>query len=137
MAGELNDLSYLVKHGASSWHGCWRPRARRRKPTAARQLEDESRGRRAVVEAGVSTPAANAGRAAHQPAHFPSSDQSRRRDAMINYRLALILDPENAHALNNLAWSLVKCSGRPLVRPGQGLALARKAVALEPNEWAS
>ena len=54
---------------------------------------------------------------------------------MINHRLALILDPENADALNNLAWSLVSVPGDPWFDPDEGLALARKAVALEPNEW--
>ncbi len=55
---------------------------------------------------------------------------------MINYRLALMLDPENAHANNNLAWALTSIPGDPWFDPARGLALARKAVALEPNEWA-
>ena len=67
---------------------------------------------------------------------FPLLDQSGRRDAMINYRLALKLDPENAHANNNLAWALISVPGDPWFDPAQGLALAQKAVALEPNEWA-
>jgi Flp pilus assembly protein TadD len=54
---------------------------------------------------------------------------------MINHRLALILDPDNASALNNLAWSLSSVPGDPWFDPTQGLPLARKAVALEPNEW--
>ena len=48
---------------------------------------------------------------------LPLFDSSRLRDVMINHRLALILDPENAAALNNLAWSLVSVPGRTLVRP--------------------
>jgi Flp pilus assembly protein TadD len=54
---------------------------------------------------------------------------------MINQRLALILDPDNPAVLNNLAWSLVSLPGEPWFDPKEGLPLARKAVALEPNEW--
>jgi hypothetical protein len=60
---------------------------------------------------------------------------SRRRDAMDRHHLALILDPDNAAALNNLARSLAGFPGDPWFDPAQGLVLARKAVALEPNEW--
>jgi len=66
---------------------------------------------------------------------LPFFDSSRRRDVMINQRLALILDSDNANALNNLAWSLACVPGEPWFNPKEGLALARKAVALEPNEW--
>ena len=66
---------------------------------------------------------------------LPLFDPSRRRDVMINHRLALILDPDNAPALNNLAWSLASVPGEPWFNPTEGLAFARKAVALEPNEW--
>jgi len=65
---------------------------------------------------------------------LPLFDRSRRRDLMINYRLALILDPDNATAINNLAWSLVSVPSDPWFDPTQGLALARKAVALKPKE---
>jgi tetratricopeptide (TPR) repeat protein len=66
---------------------------------------------------------------------LPVIDPTRRRDVMIMHRLALVLDPENATALNNLARSLAGLPGDPWFDPAQGLALARKAVALEPNEW--
>ncbi len=59
----------------------------------------------------------------------------RRRDAMDRHRLALILDPDNAAALNNMACSLISHPGDPWFDPARGLTLARKAVALEPNEW--
>jgi tetratricopeptide (TPR) repeat protein len=65
---------------------------------------------------------------------LPIIDPSRRRDVMTRHRLALILDPDNAAALNNLARSLASLPGDPWFDPDQGLALARKAVALEPNE---
>jgi hypothetical protein len=74
-----------------------------------------------------------AGQLAHVP--FNSPDLSERRNAMINYRLATILDPNNASALNNLAWSLVSVPTDPWFEPTHGLALARKAVAREPNAW--
>ena len=54
---------------------------------------------------------------------------------MINYQLALILDPENVQAHNNLAWALVSVPDDPWFDPSQGFSLARKAVALEPNDW--
>jgi tetratricopeptide (TPR) repeat protein len=54
---------------------------------------------------------------------------------MINYKLAATLDPSYAKALNNLAWSLVSGPDDPWFKPAQGLALARKAVTLEPNAW--
>jgi tetratricopeptide (TPR) repeat protein len=66
---------------------------------------------------------------------LPIVDPSRHRDAMTRHRLALILDPDNATALNNLARSLASRPGDPWFDPPQALALARKAVALEPNEW--
>ena len=40
-------------------------------------------------------------------------------------------------ALNNLAWSLASVPSDPWFERTEGLALARKAVALEPNEWAT
>ena len=66
---------------------------------------------------------------------LPIFDTSRRLDMMINHRLALTLDPENATVLNNLAWSLASVPGDPWFNPTEALALARKAVTLEPNEW--
>jgi tetratricopeptide (TPR) repeat protein len=65
----------------------------------------------------------------------PESHGSSRRDANITYRLALNLDPESAQANNNLAWTLVSVPADPWFDPAEGLALAKKAVALEPNAW--
>ena len=62
-------------------------------------------------------------------------NENKRRDAARNYRLALILDPDYALAHNNLAWVLVSLPSDPAFDPIQGLALAQKAVALEPNKW--
>ena len=56
---------------------------------------------------------------------LPVFDASRRRDAMINHRLALILDADNPAALNNLAWSLSSFPGESWFDPKEGLALAR------------
>jgi len=66
---------------------------------------------------------------------LPIIDPNRRRDVMTRHHLALILDPDNAAALSNLARSLAGFPGDPWFDPAQGLVLARKAVALEPNEW--
>jgi serine/threonine protein kinase/Flp pilus assembly protein TadD len=57
------------------------------------------------------------------------------RAPVLSFRLAMILDPENAQAHNNLAWMLVCTPLHPLFDPKQGLALAQRAVALEPNDW--
>jgi eukaryotic-like serine/threonine-protein kinase len=61
--------------------------------------------------------------------------ENKRRDAARNYRLAILLDTDHALAHNNLAWLLVSLPSDPAYDPIQGLALARKAVALEPNKW--
>jgi serine/threonine protein kinase len=61
-------------------------------------------------------------------------DRGGRRDAMMRYERALVLDPENALAQNNLAWALTSISDDPWFDPKQGLALARKAVARAPDE---
>jgi serine/threonine protein kinase len=66
---------------------------------------------------------------------LPIIDPSRRRDVMARHHLALVLDPDNALALNNLARSLAAFPGDPWFDPAKGLAFARKAVALAPNEW--
>jgi serine/threonine protein kinase len=52
-----------------------------------------------------------------------------------SYRLAMILDPDNAEAHNNLAWLLVRTPSHGMFDPDWGLSLARRAVALDPNDW--
>ncbi len=64
-----------------------------------------------------------------------TADRNGRRDAVTSYRRALMLDPQNAHATNNLAWSITSVPDDPWFDPAQGLRLARKAVALEPGSW--
>jgi tetratricopeptide (TPR) repeat protein len=66
---------------------------------------------------------------------FAVGDQNERRNAMINNRLANVLDPENVNALNNLAWALASVPSDPWFDPAQALALARKAVARQPHDW--
>ncbi len=133
--GELDDLPYLV----STVH------------LMAGILDDKSRaeeadGLRRQLEDDIIAVAARLSEPKFQPrrrmwagqlttGQLPLFDGSRRRVAMINHKLALILDPDNASALNNLAWSLTSVPGDPWFDPPQGLVLARKAVSLEPNEW--
>ena len=50
-------------------------------------------------------------------------------------RLALILDPDQAKLLNNLAWALVSVPDSPPHDPAQALEAIRKAVSLEPDKW--
>ncbi len=62
-------------------------------------------------------------------------DMSGRRDLIMCCRLAIALDPDNAVALNDLAWRLVSLPSDPWFDPAEGLALAKKAVRLDPNHW--
>ena len=64
-----------------------------------------------------------------------SLSENNRRDAARHYRLAILLDPDNALANNNLAWVMVSIPSDPAYDPISGLVLARKAVALDPNKW--
>jgi tetratricopeptide (TPR) repeat protein/predicted Ser/Thr protein kinase len=59
-----------------------------------------------------------------------------RRTMIQNCGLALILDPEDAYADNNLAWALASAPEDPWFNPKRALELARKAVALNPADWA-
>jgi eukaryotic-like serine/threonine-protein kinase len=52
-----------------------------------------------------------------------------------SFRLAMILDPDNAEAHNNLAWLLVRTPSHSMFDPALGLTLAQRAVALDPNDW--
>ena len=54
---------------------------------------------------------------------------------ILNCRLAMILDPENADAHNDLAWALVSAPKDPWFDPQRGLTLARRAVELYPTNW--
>jgi tetratricopeptide (TPR) repeat protein len=63
-------------------------------------------------------------------------DRNGRRDAMIDYELALTLDTENAMAHNNLAWALTSVPDDPWYNPKEGLAHAQKATALAPDDSA-
>ena len=133
--GELDDLLYLV----STVHlmaGTLEGKGRRAEAEdLRRQLKDDI----VAVAARLSEPRFQDRRRMWAnrltSGQLPLFDSSRLRDVMINHRLALILDPDYPTALNNLAWSLVSVPGEPWFDPKEGLALARKAVAIEPNEW--
>ena len=66
----------------------------------------------------------------------PLADPSSRRAVYRNTRLAVLLDPESAHANNMAAWSLVSLPDDPWFNPKEGLRLAQKALTLESNNWA-
>jgi tetratricopeptide (TPR) repeat protein len=59
-----------------------------------------------------------------------------RRTMIQNCRWALIFDPENPYADNNLAWALASAPEDPWFDPKRALDLARKSVALNPADWA-
>jgi tetratricopeptide (TPR) repeat protein len=135
LAGELSDLSYLVstvhlvagmldgKGQVAEAEGLRRELEENVTVVAARLSGPEFQQRRRML----------AGELIGVP--FPILDRNGRRDAMINYRLALIVDPENASAHNDLAWTLASIPDDPWFDPARGFALARKAVALDPNNW--
>jgi serine/threonine protein kinase/Tfp pilus assembly protein PilF len=58
-----------------------------------------------------------------------------RRVAALSLRLAIILDPENDYAHNSLAWVLVSMPCDPTYDPTEGMLIARKALALAPDNW--
>jgi serine/threonine protein kinase len=134
-AGELDDLPYLVstvqvmtgildRQGkAAEAEGMRRQLEEDVVAAAARMSEPKFLSRRRLWARQLTT------------GQLPLFDGHRRRDMMINHRLALILDPDNATALNNLAWSLTSVPADPWFDPTRGLALAQKAVALEPGQW--
>jgi eukaryotic-like serine/threonine-protein kinase len=64
-----------------------------------------------------------------------TADMAGRRDLIMCSRLAIALDPDNAIALNDLAWSLVSFPDDSWYDPAEGLKLAKKAVRLDPNNW--
>jgi len=59
--------------------------------------------------------------------------QNRTREAIYAYHLLLLHDPDNALAMNNLAWSLLTTEDMSLRNPTQALDLAKKAVERQPN----
>jgi serine/threonine protein kinase len=134
VSGELDDLTYLVSTvhllagiAESKGNGAEAEHLRRQLEAdivavAARLSRPEYQARRRMWAKQLTT------------GQLPLFDGSRRRDALINHRLALILDPENALALNNLAWWLASSPGDPWFNPTEALALARKAVAVDPSE---
>ena len=64
-----------------------------------------------------------------------SSSQDDRRSATANLRMAFTLDPDSGLVLNNLAWELASVPADPWFDPTRALALARKAVAINPTSW--
>jgi serine/threonine protein kinase len=73
---------------------------------------------------------------ANKLAEFHSSIPSLklRRANYLKARLAVILDPEGALHHNNLAWVLISIPDDPWFDPIRGLAEARKAIELQPND---
>jgi tetratricopeptide (TPR) repeat protein len=54
-------------------------------------------------------------------------------EALIANRKAIELDPTFAHPYNNLAWLLASCPDAQYRDPVQAIALARKAIEIEPQ----
>jgi serine/threonine protein kinase/tetratricopeptide (TPR) repeat protein len=63
------------------------------------------------------------------------SQEDDRGSATMNYRMAMLLDPESEFVHNNLAWMLASVPGDPWHDPAKALALARKAVELKSTNW--
>jgi tetratricopeptide (TPR) repeat protein len=60
-------------------------------------------------------------------------DQKRHPDALAEFKKALDLDPKSAQVHNDVAWLLATASDAQVRDPDQALALAKKAVELEPK----
>ena len=135
IAGEVDDLSYLV----STVHLVAGMLDGKRKNAEAEGLRRQLKDDIAVIADRFSGPEFQTRRHnwAQQllAAPYAMLDANGRRDTVMNYELALVLDPENADAHNDLAWALVSVPGDPWFDPARGLSLAQKAVALEPNDW--
>lgn len=54
-------------------------------------------------------------------------------DALASYRQAMVLAPENAETMNNMAWLLLTAEQTELRDPALALTLARQAAALEKS----
>ena len=59
--------------------------------------------------------------------------QGRTSDGIVAYRHIIAIEPNNAEALNNLAWLLLTADDRFVRDPIQGLELAQRAHDLEPS----
>jgi len=55
------------------------------------------------------------------------------REAILTYEKIILLDPEQAAALNNLAWLLVTVTDKNLRDKGRALNLAKRAVAINKS----
>jgi tetratricopeptide (TPR) repeat protein len=66
---------------------------------------------------------------------LPTADRVMRQMMLLSSRLAIILDPTNANAHNNVAWALACAPDDPWFDPKQGLAEAQKALAVDPTNW--
>ena len=64
-----------------------------------------------------------------------SLKQENRFVAALNFRLVTILDPDNAVAHNNLAWTVASIPGHAPFNAARALSSAQKAVELDPANW--
>jgi tetratricopeptide (TPR) repeat protein len=70
--------------------------------------------------------------AAHSTLGDVLGRQGRTDEAVRAFRMALELDPNSAQAYNGLAWQLATCADTKFRDPAQAVALAEKAVDLNP-----
>ena len=62
-------------------------------------------------------------------------DTGKYREARDAWENVLQIDPENLHALNNLAWLYATCEDRSLRNPEKALVLAQKAVKISREPY--
>jgi len=62
-------------------------------------------------------------------------DKDAYQEAVNAYENVLRIDPQNVHALNNLAWLLATCPDETFRNPEKSLELASRAVALEHKSY--
>ena len=59
--------------------------------------------------------------------------RNRYQEAVVEYKKAIELSPEQPEVLNNLAWLLLTVPDKQIFDPVQALTLAKQAVVLDPN----
>ncbi len=60
-------------------------------------------------------------------------ERKRYAEAAVQYQSAITISPENARALNNLAWLYATCEDTTMRQPEQALLLALKAAEVDPQ----
>jgi serine/threonine protein kinase len=132
---ELSDLSYLTAN-VQMLAGIVEGRGQVREAELLRhQLVEDVSGVAARLAAPVHKPRLRMWASQLHDSGKAAVMEPNHRLPALTFELAMILDPENADVCNFLAWILVRFPCQTPYDPTRGLALAQKAVQLEPDNW--